>query len=62
MILTHSGGFHPRCGVDRVVKEAIAGHLESDHSGANGSGMNADAQHQRLVRPVPDVELDHGPQ
>jgi len=60
--ITESAGFHARGRVDGIAEEAVARHFQADDTGAHGPRVDADAQHQRLVRPVPDAELGDGAQ
>lgn len=60
MMHTESVGFHPRCRVHRVAKEAVARHLETDDAGHDGARVQSDAQLQLVVGSVPDAKMGHG--
>ena len=57
---TFSVSLHPAGGVDGVSKEAVAGHLETDHGGTAGPSVDADPELQPLARQVADLETPDG--
>ncbi len=52
VVRTKSVGFHPRRRVDRVTKETVARHLETDDASHYGARVQPDTQFQLVVGPV----------
>src|SRR6218665_2230988 len=57
--LTFSGGLHATSGVDSVSEETISRHLQSDYSCNHWTRVNSNANLQRLIRTMANLERSH---
>jgi len=59
LVRTFSGGLHAAGDVDRIAKETVSRHRDSDHSADHRSTVQAAADHQLTIRTMTDLYYTH---